>query len=175
MGLIGILFARKTNLSSRRITKASKLRRSPWLETLENRCLLSNVPLATPSATEAANIVAQYDQIPLSFVPNAGQMAAPVQFSASGSGYLLFLTATGADFCCGGNIDFESAANAIGGRKPECNWGSYRSSRVHEQFLHRPGSKPMAEWRCQLCARANCQRLPRRGANLLRQPEPTGI
>src|SRR5580704_12488850 len=98
MQLIGLFFARKTELDSRRTLKPIKRRWAPWLETLEHRCLLSTNPLTTPSAAEAANIVAQYDQIPLSFVPNAGQMAASVQFSASGAGYSLFLTATGADF-----------------------------------------------------------------------------
>ena len=98
MGLIDILFSRRTELSSRRITKPGKRRQSLRLEFLENRCLLSTAPLTTPSAADSADLVAQFDQIPLSFVPNAGQMAAPVQFSATGSGYSLFLTATGADF-----------------------------------------------------------------------------
>ncbi len=92
------LFSRSLNKSERRRHRILGRSERPSLELLEVRCLLSGQPLATPPASALASYAAQYEQLPLSFVPNAGQLAAPVQFSASGSGYSLFLMPTGAAF-----------------------------------------------------------------------------
>jgi hypothetical protein len=57
------------------------------VEILEGRQLLSGT---TP------HLSAGYGQMPLSFEPNQGQTAAPVQFLSRGPGYTLFLTPTSA-------------------------------------------------------------------------------
>jgi hypothetical protein len=55
----------------------------PQVEILEGRQLLSGT---------APHLSVGYGQIPLSFEPNQGQTAAPVQFLSRGPGYTLFLT-----------------------------------------------------------------------------------
>ena len=75
---------------------ANSLRNLPRLEALEDRCLLSGQALSAALAVDVAKIAAQYTQLPLSFVPNVGQFASPIQYVASGSGYSLALSSTGA-------------------------------------------------------------------------------
>jgi hypothetical protein len=55
----------------------------PQVEILEGRQLLSGT---------TSHLLQGYAQIPLSFEPNQGQTAAPVQFLSRGPGYTLFLT-----------------------------------------------------------------------------------
>jgi len=88
--------------ASIRTRKTAPIRKSPegkqtrgnqaWLqvELLEGRV----APAAglTPADEQ---LVAAYGQLPLSFEANAGQTAAQVQYLSQGSGYTLFLTATG--------------------------------------------------------------------------------
>jgi hypothetical protein len=58
----------------------------PGLEILEQRQLLSGVPLGTAQLAEA------YGRVPLSFEANQGQTDARVDFLSRGDGYALFLT-----------------------------------------------------------------------------------
>jgi hypothetical protein len=58
------------------------------LERLEERCLLSGIPLA------AGQAAAVYGQLPLSFEANQGQTDPQVNFLTRGQGYALFLTPT---------------------------------------------------------------------------------
>jgi hypothetical protein len=71
------------------------------LEALEERCLLSELPLALPGApadaATSARVAAAYVQLPLRFEPNEGQAAGPVDFVSRGSGYTLLLGPSGAD------------------------------------------------------------------------------
>src|SRR3954470_360442 len=98
MGLFGKLRLRNKNRPSPLCAQSKRRSERPSLEHLETRCLLSGQALAQPSAVDLAKAGAAYAQLPLSFVPNSGQFAAPVQFASSGSGYSLFLTSTGATF-----------------------------------------------------------------------------
>jgi hypothetical protein len=49
-------------------------------------------PGVVATAWGAEQVAAAYGQLPLSFEPNVGQVAEPVQFLAPGSGFTLFLT-----------------------------------------------------------------------------------
>jgi hypothetical protein len=67
------------------------------LEALEDRQLLSSLPvaaptLARPDAATQARVSRAYGQIPLSFEANRGQADARIDYLARGSGYTLFLT-----------------------------------------------------------------------------------
>lgn len=72
----------RTNRAARRARPSMGLQSCLRLEWLESRL--------TPSA---GNILATYDQLPLSFEPNQGQVAAGVQYFSPGVGYNLFLEA----------------------------------------------------------------------------------
>ena len=58
----------------------------PQLDGLEERTLLSGIPLAGPALNTA------YGQLPLSFEVNEGQTDAQVNYLARGQGYTIFLT-----------------------------------------------------------------------------------
>jgi hypothetical protein len=72
---------------ARRFRSGSRSRH-PQLELLEDRCLLSGIPLVTGQAA------ALYGQLPLSFEANQGQTDPQVNFLARRQGYALFLTLT---------------------------------------------------------------------------------
>jgi hypothetical protein len=63
----------------------------PYCEPLEDRCLLSALPL---TAANAASLPAAYVQRPLSFEPNEGQTDSGVNFLARGSGYTVLVKPT---------------------------------------------------------------------------------
>src|SRR6476661_6207319 len=74
-------------------------RRKPLLlERLEERCLLSSLPLSPPLAHSDAAIQAHasagYGHLPLSFEANSGQTDEQVDYLSRGKGYKLFLTAS---------------------------------------------------------------------------------
>src|SRR6202790_517089 len=108
------LASRLAGYRSAQTVRAVRLFR-PWMERLEDRCLLSN-GLALPSS---------YGQIPLSFEVNQGQTNAQVDYLAHGQGYGIFLSKTDAVLSLtnakgGGNairmhlVGDNSAAEAIG-------------------------------------------------------------
>lgn len=110
MGLVGKLFSRNQKRTTRPSLRSKKRPDKLWLEHLETRCLLSGQSLTPPLAADLAKVSAAYAQLPLSFVPNTGQFAAPVQFSASGSGYALSLNSAGAVFSLQAGGSTEQAA-----------------------------------------------------------------
>ena len=113
MGLFGKVLSRSKKRPSRFHSPIAQRAGRPWLEHLETRCLLSGQAIA-PTAVDMAKVGASFAQLPLSFVPNSGQFASPVQYSASGSGYSLFLTSTGAAFSLlAGGSTAQSAATTV--------------------------------------------------------------
>src|SRR5437588_777786 len=74
----------------RRSGQARRANFKPWAEVLEDWTLLSATALGTDT------LLSGYGQLPLSFEANQGQTDAQVNFLSRGSGYALFLTATGA-------------------------------------------------------------------------------
>lgn len=87
------MFAFTRRLSRGRSTtrrKAASWR--PILHSLEDRTLLSSGLTAVSGTPDAAALMAQYAQVPLSFEANEGQTDAQVRFLSRGNGYGLFLT-----------------------------------------------------------------------------------
>lgn len=64
----------------------------PILRTLEDRTLLSAGLTAVSETADAAALMAQYAQVPLSFEANEGQTDSQVRFLSRGNGYGLFLS-----------------------------------------------------------------------------------
>ena len=83
-------FARWVRTAFRRSLAADVTRYRLAVEAMEDR----SVPAAGLPAADA-HLLAAYGQVPLSFEANQGQTAAQVQYLTRGSGYSLFLTATG--------------------------------------------------------------------------------